>query len=153
MNKLLGLILLAATAIATATAAEPLVSLDYEHSRRIPNQVVKIQIDDSGALALETKAADQKSPRASKLQITPAQLAALKKELPGVDWAKAKADQVSGKDGTKVTLTYATKTVSLWSPDYDTGKRGLESVQKLLAQIFSLAGLEPSGMPAKAGKK
>jgi hypothetical protein len=137
------LLLVAAT---VARANEPLVSLDYSHSRRIPNSHVQITVDSHGVLAVATESRG-KDKVARKIQLTPVKLQELKKELEEVDWKRVSADKVKGLDGTSVQLSYGKQSASLWSPDYDSKKRGLSRIQKIIESIFDLSGLDRTGMP------
>jgi hypothetical protein len=137
------LLLVAAT---VARANESLVSLDYFHAMRIPNSHVQITVDSHGVLAVATESRG-KDKVARKIQLTPVKLQELKKELEEVDWKRVSADKVKGLDGTSVQLSYGKQSASLWSPDYDSKKRGLSRIQKIIESVFDLSGLDRTGMP------
>jgi hypothetical protein len=131
-----------------ASAGESLVSMTYEHTTRIPHSRVEVVIDVKGAVTAETESRG-KDKKASKIQLSPEEVENLSRQLDALDWQKISADKTRGLDGTSVRITSGKHTASLWSPDYDSNKRGLVQIQKLIENIFDAAELDPTGMPKK----
>ncbi len=140
--------LLALLAAPMAGGSDHVVTVRYEQGMRIPNHRVVVTVDAAPQLILQTESKDG-TRKETTLRLSPASFAELQKELKQTDWNKARRDKVRGLDGATVRILYQGKEVSLWSPDYDTGKRGLETTQSLVRKVFGLAGLDPVGMPAK----
>ncbi len=132
--------------------AADLVRLDYHHSMRIPHQRVSVGVEPSGKLKLSIQSRG-KPPVVSTKTIPGTDMAALRKELAGVDWNRAAKDEVRGLDGTSVHITHGQNKVRLWSPDYDTKKRGLSGAQGLVEHLFKLAGLDRTGIPVPVKNK
>ena len=128
--------------------AENLLTVYYEQSMRIPNNRVVVAIDAPQKLTLRTEFKDGMR-KETTLELAPASIEELRRELEKTDWNKARRDKVSGLDGAKVRILYQGREISLWSPDHDTEKRGLETTQSLVRKVFGLAGLDAVGMPAK----
>lgn len=129
-----------------ASAREPLVSMSYGHSMRIPHSRIQIVIDAKGLLTVETESRG-KNKNSNKIQVSQEKVMQLKRQLESLDWQKISADKTMGLDGTSVRITSGKHTASLWSPDYNSKKRGLADFQKLVETIFDFAGLDRSGMP------
>ena len=143
----------ATTAISagTADAEQQIVSIEYSHSLRIPNSKVNVTIDRFGLLILTTETRGKK-PTTVKQRVGNKELARIKKGLAAADWSQASTDTVRGLDGYTVKIAYDGSTLSLWTPDYDSRKRGLETLQKVVWQIFKVAGLDEKGLPLKTHK-
>jgi hypothetical protein len=131
-----------------ASAGESLVSMTYGHTMRIPHSRVEVVIDVNGALTVETESRG-KDKKTSKIQLSPEEVKQLRRQLDGMNWQKISADNTRGLDGTSVRITSGKHTASLWSPDYDSKKRGLVQIQKLIENIFDAAELNLTGMPKK----
>ena len=132
--------------VALATAADPLVSLDYSHTLRIPNSRVQITVGSTGALTVTTESRGKD--RATRtLQLPLKKFEDLQRDLDRIDWKKISADETTGLDGTSVRISYGQHSASLWSPDYNSKKRKLSSVQKAIEKIFDLGELDRTGMP------
>jgi hypothetical protein len=135
-----------------ASAGESLVSMTYGHTMRIPYSRVEVVIDVQGALIVETESRG-KDKKTSKIQLSAEVVKQLRAQLEGLDWQKISADKTMGLDGTSVRITSGKHTASLWSPDYDSNKRGLVQLQKLIENIFDAAELDPTGMPKKKAEQ
>lgn len=128
-----------------ASAAEPLVSLGYSHGLRISNHRVRISIDRAGLL---TVAATSKGKEVDtrKVELSADKLRELNRKLDRLNWRRIAADEVMGLDGSSVRIRFREHSVSLWSPDYRTKKRGLNGFRKVVEGNFALAGLDETGM-------
>ena len=142
----LALAILLLFSVVLANAGEVIVSLDYHHSMRIVNSHVRIVIDSEGILAL-TAESRGKDKATTRLKIPGERVQQLKRELEGIDWQKVSADKSTGLDGTTVRISIGKQSASLWSPDYDSKKRGLVRMQKLIESILAAAGRDQYGMP------
>ena len=135
-----------------ASANESLVSMAYGHSMRIPHSRVEVVIDVNGALTVETESRG-KNKKTSKIKLSPEEVKHLSGQLESLDWQKISADKTSGLDGTSVRVTSGKHTATLWSPDYDSKKRGLVQIQELIENIFDAAELDRTGMPKKKAEQ
>jgi hypothetical protein len=135
-----------------ASAGESLVSMTYGHTMRIPHSRVEVAIDVEGALTLKTESRG-KDKNTSEIQLSPEVIKQLREQLERLDWQKVAADKTRGLDGTSVRITSGKHTATLWSPDYDSKKRGLIHIQKLIENIFDAAGLDRTGMPKKKAEQ
>lgn len=146
MKTIVGVLTLLAAPM--AGGADHVVTVRYEQGMRIPNHRVVVTVDTSQKLTLVTESKDG-TKKETTLRLAPASFEELSKELKKMDWTKARRDKVRGLDGATVRILHQGKETSLWSPDYDTGKRGLETTQSLVRKVFGLAGLDSQAMPAK----
>jgi hypothetical protein len=129
-----------------AAAGDSLVSMTYGHTMRIPHSSVQVVVDAKGALTVETESRG-KDRKTSSVQLSSAEVKHLRERLEGLDWKKLSADQERGLDGTSVRMTFGKQTASLWSPDYNSKKRGLVAFQELAEMMFDFAGLDRTGLP------
>jgi hypothetical protein len=113
---------------------------------RIPHSRVEIGIDGKGELTLETESRG-KERKVSKIELSPDQVAKVTRQLEGLDWPKVSAEKTVGLDGSVVRVEFGRNDVSIWSPHFDTRKRGLADHHNLAVTLFDLAGLDPAGMP------
>lgn len=144
-RKLLASVLLFLST-ALGNAAEPVLSLDYHHSLRIPHSHVRITVDTHGRMTVVTESRGKdKATRQVPLPLKV--FRDLKRDLDAIDWAKVSAEKTTGADGTLVRISFGNQSAVLWSPDYDSRKRGLGRVQRMIERIFDLAGLDRAGMP------
>ena len=144
MRHLIAIILLVAAPL--ASAVEPVVSLDYSHTLRIPNRHIRISVDPKGMLEVTTESRDKE--KAIRLvQLSGEKFQNLRRDLDEIDWKKVSADKTKGLDGTTIRILYGKQAASLWSPDYDSQKRGLSRIQKTIESLFDLSGLDRTGMP------
>lgn len=146
MKRMFALLTLLAAPM--AVGADHVVTVRYEQGMRIPNHRVVVTVDASPQLTLVTESKNG-TKKETTHRLAPASFEELRKELQKTDWNKARRDKVQGLDGATVRILYQGKETSLWSPDYDTGKRGLETTQSLVRKVFGLAGLDSQAMPAK----
>ena len=128
-----------------ASAGESLVSMTYWHTMRIPHSRVEVVIDTKGVLTVEVESRG-KDKKVSKTKLSREEVKQLSKQLEGLDWQKVSGDKTRGLDGTSVSITSGKPKATLWSPDYDSKKRGLVDIQKLIETIFRAAELTPAGM-------
>jgi len=63
-----------------------------------------------------------------------------------LDWEETSSDKTLGLDGTSVRIASGKQSAKVWSPDYDSKKRGLIQFQKLAEALFDLAQLDRTGM-------
>ena len=142
--KLIAVLLLFSTAL--AGAKEPIVSLNYIQTVRIPNSHVKITVDSEARMTLMTHSKG-KDKVTRQIQVPLAKFQKLKRNLDQIDWEKVSADKTKGLDGTSVRISYGKQTVSLWSPEHDSKTRGLSRIQMAIESILDLSGLDRAGMP------
>ena len=128
------------------SAGDLLISVDYFHSMRIPNNHVSVKLDDSGNLTVLTETRDAKA-ETKKARISDAALTRFKESLTEIDWQIVSRDKVFGLDGTSVRIVYEDYEIKLWSPDYDSKDRGLSEVQEVIERLFDFADLNEAGMP------
>ena len=130
--------------VALASSAESVVSLVYFNNLWTPNTQIGITVDSKGILVIKT---DSKSMSnvPSQVQLPLKKFEDLKRELEEVDWKKVSADKIEGRDGTSIQISYGKQSASPWSPDYDSKKRGLSSIQKAIETIFDFSGLDRNG--------
>ena len=113
--------------VALARSAEPVLSLNYFNNRWVTNTQIEITVDSEGMLALATESkCMNKVP--GRVQLPSESLQDLKRELEAVDWKKVSADKIEGRDGTEVSISYEKQSAKLWSPDYDSKRRGLSRI-------------------------
>lgn len=129
-----------------ASAGGPLVSMSYGNSLRIPNNRIEIAIDATCALTVETESKGR-AKKTRRIQLSPEESAQLKAHLESIDWKELGKEKTKGLDGSSVSISYGGKAACVWSPDYETKKRGLVQFQKLTVKLFGMAGLKPDGMP------
>ena len=55
-----------------------------------------------------------------------------------MDWKTIAADKERGLDGTSVRMTFGKRTASMWSPDYNSKKRGLVAFQEVAEAMFEI---------------
>jgi len=115
---------------------------------RIPHSRVQVVIDSKGVLTVETDSRG-KDRKINRIQLPLPKLEKMKRELGEIDWKKVASDKTIGLDGSSVRITFGDHSVSLWSPEYDSKKRGLVQIQKLIENIFDAAGMDRTGMPKK----
>ena len=133
------------------------ISIDYTHSRRIPNHsiriVVKYQEKSGYEIQYETAVMEGQSGfedtavRETK-RIPGEYIDELFRRAMALDYNSILKGNsgLAGRDGTMVTLTVRNGqtgiSLTVWSPDYDTKVRGLTDLDLLLREIFGAAGLE-----------
>lgn len=129
-------------------AADPVVSIRYVNSLRMPNRQIDVKIDDARLLTLQTQDKDGTEKR-SQAKLKEEAFEELQKMLKNIEWEKVAKDKERGLDGASVWIVNGRASVKLWSPDYDMKRRGLERVQRLIEKVFFLASLDQTGMPQK----
>jgi len=135
-----------------ASASDALVSMTYGHSMRIPHSRVQVVIDAKGALTVETDSRG-KDRKINRIQLPLLKFQQMKRELGEIDWKKVSSDKTIGLDGSSVRISSGDHSASLWSPEYDSKKRGLVQIQNLIENIFDAAGLDRTGMPEKKAEQ
>lgn len=146
--NLLCILSLSFALLPTAWAAD-LVMLHSTSGRGRFYHQIEIRVEDSGKMTVKTEdMRSQWATREEKLDAT--RVAALEKSLSAFDWTHlGKEDHSIGRDGTSDILDYRGKKVELWTPRYDSEKRGLVEVQKFIESLYLLAGLTKDGGPQK----
>lgn len=145
--NLLRILLLSFALLPTAWAADVVVLHSTGSRGRIYHQI-EIRVEDNGKMTLKTQDMHSEwDTREEKLDA--AGMAALEKSLSALDWPRLSEDKADGRDGTSVVLDYRGKKAELWTPGYDSEKRGLVEVQKFIESLYQLAGLTKDGMPLK----
>ena len=133
-------------AVALVSSAEPVVSLIYVNNRWAPNTQIEITVNSKGLLAFKSDAKIMSNvPR--QVQLPLKKFEALKRVLDEVEWEKISADKIEGRDGISIQISYGKQSASLWSPNYNSKKRGLCSIDKAIEIILDLSGLDRSALP------
>lgn len=143
--SLLTAISLSVALLSAAHAAE-IVVLQTGTSMRIPNNKIEIRVQDSGQVTVKTQNLRAEWVSVEKT-IDSAGIAELKKKLSSIDWGLVSKDHDQGLDGTSVNLEFGSVKARLWSPEYDSKKRGLLELQKAIESLYQLACLTKNGMP------
>ncbi|RYD19371.1 MAG: hypothetical protein EOP88_19230 [Verrucomicrobiaceae bacterium] len=129
--------------IIAAPAAEIFVLQSTEAMRR-PNHNIEIRVEDDGKMTVKTQDLGAEWVSQQKT-IDAAGIAALDKNLAALDWTHLSKEEANGRDGTFLKLEYRGKKSELWTPAYDSEKRGLVEVQKVIESLYQLAGLGKTG--------
>lgn len=130
------------------------IAFKFEHSRRIPNYMVTIEIIKRQA---ETVVKVNSIPRGSDKRwantkidtsfiIASKLFVDLANEVLALNKTNLTKALLGGKDGTECTIEFGTfgSTVAykFWSPDYDTEQRGLTDFLKLCKKLIEIGGLK-----------
>ena len=130
---------------------EELLSLNYVNALRISSSNIKIKINKNGLLEYQTESRG-KNKIIKKGRVSKADLADIQKHLSKLNWDKVLNDKTRGLDGNSVSISSGEKTVTVWSPNYKTAKRGLSKFYALIKTVFSVAGLKENGLPKQKEK-
>lgn len=132
------------------------IAFKFEHSKRIPNQSVKIEIiKRQSEIVVKVKSNPMKNNeqwKRTKVDTTFSidskkfiELANNMSILKKIDLKKA---MISGLDGTECTIEFgqfgSTVAYKFWSPNYDTKKRGLTDFLILCKKLIKVGGLKPN---------
>ena len=124
------------------------INFDFTHSRRISKHFIEIDIfvkDSSYTLKLRIEDNKNKKEKDTAFSISKAQYNRIQKALEKIEFEKVKNER--GCDGTSCKFKFYKngKQVfyDVWSPHYDTIKRGLGAYYNVCVSIVELAGLYP----------
>ena len=132
------------------------IELLFSHSRRIPYNTINIKVDpknDKYEINIITKQMDGKigyeySNINRKIVVNSNIIEEILKDLLNINIShiKEQNSNIHGRDGTSIILKYQynkiNNIIEIWSIDYETDKRGLQELYKIIKNIIEISEMD-----------